>query len=379
MSEGFLVGRDAANALGRFMEGGDAPLREQEAPQRLAGRFVPFEIVGDWEKRDGESVYSCLAVMIRFDGSEFVKDTDGFQFPLYSPLDLNDKPGYTVGTRCYAVGRGGRFEIVGGGSVGELEVLRLMTTLGAGEVGILENGKFVYCHPNAVEEGRFLEGGDYVMVGAYRGSGASAIYVRGNIYTTYIPLSRPVITGLLQDTNNVSVNFNNDISQTGITGPRIRITTSYELAKGSGWNWLAVLPVTAVNPVVTYTVPFPCYVYATSGTNTTGPRYAESVVEKKLVSGPGTSILSLDPAPGVYTKDQTIRVVLPQAIAGNSDYAVETYTSPVGWKMRPEKTLKITDITGSSEAGASGSLWLRLWFDGTMFDAINKGEYTIKE
>ena len=141
MSEGFLVGRDAANALGRIMEGGDTPLRDRDAQQRLAGRFIPFEIVADWEKRNGESVYSCLAEMIRFDGSEFVKDTGGFQYPLYSPLDLNDKPGYEIGSRCYAVGRGGRFEIVGGGGtapVGELAKGRLLSSVVTGGFTLVE-------------------------------------------------------------------------------------------------------------------------------------------------------------------------------------------------------------------------------------------------
>jgi hypothetical protein len=113
----YLLSQNAADFLKGQMTGQSArntPPGDAANGTRVSGAFQPFEIISDWTKADGENAYSCRGAMIAFDGRDFIKEQDGFQFPLYSPLDLNEKPSYAPGDKCFAVLRGGRWEIVGG-------------------------------------------------------------------------------------------------------------------------------------------------------------------------------------------------------------------------------------------------------------------------
>ena len=115
----YFLGPNAANFLSAQMRNqGAATGKPGDNLDRLSGMMMPFEITGDWEKRNDESVYSCLAKQIFFDGLTYTKDVDGFEFILYSPKHLEEKPDYSVGEIVNAVLRGVNWEIIGGGGGG---------------------------------------------------------------------------------------------------------------------------------------------------------------------------------------------------------------------------------------------------------------------
>lgn len=114
MTKGYLLGPNAANYVAaRMKEQGSKTGDPAAYSARISGQMMPFEITSEWEKRDEESVYSCRANQIYFDGKTYVKDEEGFEFTLYSPLDLEEEPGYAVGDLVYAIIRGNNWEIVG--------------------------------------------------------------------------------------------------------------------------------------------------------------------------------------------------------------------------------------------------------------------------
>jgi len=120
MREPALMGADVQDFVAQEMEKQGLP-PGGTPPSPAAGRDVlPFEITSDWTKADGENVYSCRGVLLYFDGKDYQKDKNGFQYPMYSPLDMGEKPSQAVCDRCWAALRGGRWEIVGGAPAGEL-------------------------------------------------------------------------------------------------------------------------------------------------------------------------------------------------------------------------------------------------------------------
>lgn len=112
----YFLGPNAANFLANQMRNQGASTEEPVLHRgRVSGSIIPFKITGDWEQRNGESVYSCIAHEVFFDGTNYVTDQESLDFFLYSPIHLSEKPDNAVGDIIFAVLRGNNWEIIGGG------------------------------------------------------------------------------------------------------------------------------------------------------------------------------------------------------------------------------------------------------------------------
>lgn len=119
----YFLGPTAANFISNQMRNQGASTEEPVLHRgRVSGSIIPFEITGDWEQRNGESVYSCVAREVFFDGTNYVTDQESLDFFLYSPIHLDQEPNSSIGDVVFAVLRGNNWEVIGGGGgpVGEL-------------------------------------------------------------------------------------------------------------------------------------------------------------------------------------------------------------------------------------------------------------------
>jgi len=157
----YLLGPNAANFLANQMRNQGASTEEPVLHRgRVSGSIIPFKITGDWEQRNGESVYSCIAHEVFFDGTNYVTDQESLDFFLYSPIHLSEKPDNAVGDIIFAVLRGNNWEIIGGGGGGNVTIAVTAGVTTKNTPSLFSDGLLV---ADLIPNGRAIPSGAYVL------------------------------------------------------------------------------------------------------------------------------------------------------------------------------------------------------------------------
>lgn len=370
----YFLGPNAANFLANQMRNQGASTEEPVLHRgRVSGSIIPFKITGDWEQRNGESVYSCIAHEVFFDGTNYVTDQESLDFFLYSPIHLSEKPDNAVGDIIFAVLRGNNWEIIGGGGGGvggeTGYCSKLSSTLTKNNPAYTTMNHLVYA-PNMMD-GRAMVTGTVVSYSKKRldiSGLPSECYVleSGSIYANQPSLPAPVITN---NAENKGFSVTSPVSLSSALNAQCQIY----------YNALSALPnlVLSIPGSATNTPPYPVMLLARIiDTN----NIAEiSPLSMRYIEGTGALNISLS----VSQDGKTGTLQLPSAIPPSqlSLYAIQfRWTNSSSTEPTSSFTTYKNPIAIPATSSSNKHLWVRLvfsWNDTTYnSSALYKGEFT---
>ena len=389
----YLLGPNAANFLANQMRNQGASTEEPVLHRgRVSGSIIPFKITGDWEQRNGESVYSCVAREVFFDGTNYVTDQESLDFFLYSPIHLDDKPDNEVGDVVFAVLRGNNWEIIGGGGSSQTKAVSFNTLI-KGSGGYVESGEYI--DTSLLDAGLAVEPKSEILT-----TGSILKFaVKRSIYPA---LMAPTITynnqtGIITITSLISgLASGQTLYANHRIGKRTRLTTFTKSA------YSGAIELTGVA--------YPCWVeaYMSGGMADNGLLLATPNGNQKSIPSPLTrykvdsnnsswtnaatqNALTVSRQPGNISTSSSrlsLQVNLTSALSSLSYFDSSDYSFDYTWKKNGSTQYPVNvegkigeyiNTPGTMETGTTTTftLGLRLKFDGTTYGSWNVGDYVV--
>ena len=314
----YLLGPNAANFLANQMRNQGASTEEPVLHRgRVSGSIIPFKITGDWEQRNGESVYSCVAREVFFDGTNYVTDQESLDFFLYSPIHLDDKPDNEVGDVVFAVLRGNNWEIIGGGggisNWGASDGF-LISPVATGFPGIVLTGgqytqEYAKIHLPATFPYVLLERGTAVQYMPYLSTQGSygAVGDAGPVAGDQV-ISNFAVTSEFTPDYSMWEDYNLDYAN-----------FNWSATLGANYNGLVGQSLKDASSTRSYSGDYPTRICAwydgrqSYPDRFSLPRWVDTTPVSK------SDWITVDPMPGVLTEDAAVKIALPTAMPEFAD------------------------------------------------------------